>query len=260
MDYEILHEALSRKRMHDSSTDAEFAAVLVKHLASFGFLPDRIDGAGNIYYSIGLSRTLFCAHIDTAHRSDGLNRYSLDGKSLETSKWVKAEGDALGADDAAGISLLCWMMQNKVPGSYVFTRGEEVGGVGAAYIAETYPEFLMQFDRAVCFDRRGYHDVIVKQSGLQCASEVFGETLANLLCDNDLMYMTSEEGVYTDCREFIDFIPECVNISVGYFNEHGPNEKLNLDHVRKLAQAVLKIDWEALPVVGVTEFQGARWF
>lgn len=260
MDYTILHEAFSRKRAHESETDAEFAGVLIKHIASLGHTPSRIDSAGNIYYKVGESRSLFVAHIDTAHRRDsGPNSYRLyksekvryktqSMQAWEGAALVKADGDCLGADDGAGVMLLCWMLRHSVSGSYVFTRGEECGGIGAGYIAENHAKWLSNFDRAVCFDRRGYSDVITHQGGERCASDAFGEALSDALCETGMLYMPSDEGIYTDCKEFNAIIPECVNISTGYFHEHGPSEWLNLDHLRKLAQAVLQIKWEELPV------------
>ena len=260
MDYKILHEALSRKRAHESDTDAEFAGVLIAHLASFGLTPERIDAAGNIYYQVGESRTLFAAHIDTAHHMGGVNTYKLYKsekvrfKKNTPTAWaqaafVKADGAALGADDGAGVMLLCWLMQNYVPGHYVFTRGEECGGIGATFIADNCSDWLRQFDRAICFDRRDYSDVITHQGGQRCASDAFGEALSEALNEQGLLYMPSDKGIYTDCKEWIDEVAECVNISTGYFNEHGPNEWLNLEHLRTLAAAVLNISWENLPTV-----------
>jgi hypothetical protein len=55
-------------------------------------------------------------------------------------------------------------------------------------------------------------------------------------------------GVYTDSAEFIDAIPECTNISVGYYREHTNFEHQDIEHLIKLCIAVTKIDWETLPV------------
>lgn len=258
MDYKILHEALSRKRAHESDTDAEFAGVLIAHLASFGLTPERIDSAGNIYYQVGESRTLFAAHIDTAHHMGGVNTYKLyksekvrfkknTPTAWEQAAFVTADGDCLGADDGAGVMLLCWLMQNHVPGHYVFTRGEECGGIGATYIADNYSDWLRNFDRAICFDRRDYSDVITHQGGQRCASDAFGEALSEALNEQGLLYMPSDKGIYTDCKEWIGDVSEGVNLSVGYFHEHGDREWLNLEHLRKLAKAVIEIDWENLP-------------
>jgi hypothetical protein len=56
-------------------------------------------------------------------------------------------------------------------------------------------------------------------------------------------------GVYTDSASYADIIPECTNVSVGYFDQHGSDEKIDmfwLEHI--FIPAVMKIDWSALVV------------
>ncbi len=55
-------------------------------------------------------------------------------------------------------------------------------------------------------------------------------------------------ALQTDTAEFVDIIPECTNISVGYDHEHSQQESLSLVHYQQLSSAVLVIDWDALPV------------
>jgi hypothetical protein len=61
------------------------------------------------------------------------------------------------------------------------------------------------------------------------------------------MYLGDDTGVYTDTAEFVDTIPECTNISIGYMFEHTQNEELNIYHFTALAAAVLTVAWDALP-------------
>jgi hypothetical protein len=46
----------------------------------------------------------------------------------------------------------------------------------------------------------------------------------------------------------IGIIPECTNLSVGYFNEHSTRESTNIKFLVSLAKTACKIDWETLPV------------
>jgi len=84
------------------------------------------------------------------------------------------------------------------------------------------------------------------------------------------MYSTDDSGVYTDTAEFVDNIPECTNISIGYYSEHGEREHLDVNHLQRLAAAVLKFDWDALPVErdpkvkeikswGAYDYKGYHW-
>jgi hypothetical protein len=61
------------------------------------------------------------------------------------------------------------------------------------------------------------------------------------------MYLGDDTGVYTDTAEFVDTIPECTNISIGYMFEHTQKEELNIYHFTALAEAVLTVAWDALP-------------
>jgi hypothetical protein len=61
------------------------------------------------------------------------------------------------------------------------------------------------------------------------------------------MYLGDDSGIYTDTAEFVDVIPECTNISVGYMYEHSDKEELNIHHFTALADAVLTLPWDTLP-------------
>lgn len=240
-----LERLLSVKRPYGGR--GEGAAVL----DMFRLAPPRalswVDGAGNLHVDMRETdkhRTLFIAHMDTMHKNDGLNSFTLQ---KETGMYF-ATDDVLGADDGAGASILACLMQ-AIPAYYVFCRGEERGGVGSKYIAEHFPKLLGRMDRAIAFDRRGSSDIITHQSGSRCASDEFGEALSTALNDQGLLYMPCDGGVYTDTAEFVDLIPECTNISCGYQFEHSNKEQLNGEYLKALCAAALNVQWDDLPVV-----------
>lgn len=243
--YKTLQRALSMMRPHNTMGSIVFTEWLVDRL------PDRLralawqDTAGNVHIDNRIhdgNKTLFVAHVDTVHRTTGAN------KIRKTKAVWYADGAALGADDGVGCALLMHMLHASVPGYYVFTQGEECGGIGAKHIAKEYPKLLAEFDRAIAFDRRGVDSVISYQGWGRCCSDAFAEALSAELnsTDDDLMYSPDDTGVYTDTAEFVDIIPECTNISCGYDHEHSANEKLDMIHFDRLAKAVLLIDWDAL--------------
>ena len=239
-----LERCLSVRRPHTGRNVASLAKWLIKQTPNTA--APEVDGCGNIHIDLRITdqhRTLFVAHIDTVHREDGPN------KITKTATEWKANGAALGADDGAGVALLMHMIHAGVPAYYIFTQGEEVGGIGAKYIAKNNADLLEQFDRAIAFDRKSIDSVITHQGWGRCCSDAFGQSLSDALNEGDatFMYSPDDTGVYTDTAEFVDIIPECTNVSVGYYNEHGPNEKLDLVHFRALAAAVLTICWDALP-------------
>jgi hypothetical protein len=244
--YKTLQRALSMKRPHETMGSAVFTDWLIDRL------PERLrpvawqDTEGNVHVDNRTHdghKTLFVAHVDTVHRTVGAN------KIRKTKAMWFADGAPLGADDGVGCALLMHMLHASVPGYYVFTQGEECGGIGAKHLAEAYPTLLAEFSRAIAFDRRGIDSVITHQGYGRCCSDVFADALAAALnaTDDGLMYLPDDTGVYTDTAEFTEIIPECTNISCGYMYEHSEREQLDIVHFDLLAKAVLDIDWDGLP-------------
>lgn len=240
--HKTLARALSMKRPHDSEGTKRLTDWLEENAPAHAKV--HRDGAGNLHIDTRVSplnRTLFTAHVDTVHRDQGPN------KIRKTDTHWHADGACLGADDGAGCAMLMHLLHAGVDAYYLFTQGEECGGIGATHVAKD-EAFLKQFDRAIAFDRRGIDSVITHQGCSRTASDAFAQALSDELCaDMTLMYSPDDTGVYTDTAEFIDVIPECTNISVGYYSEHSDKESLDIIHFAALAARVVRIDWDALP-------------
>lgn len=242
---DVFERMIGVKRPHEGYGEGAALAWLHREVVPKSAVT-WIDGAGNLHIDLredAGNRTLFVAHVDTMHRVEGTNGYTVTDKGF-----YMAQGAPLGADDGAGIAILSVLMQS-IPAYYLICRGEEQSGVGSKYIAKEYPDLLKQFDRAVAFDRRGYSDVITHQFRGRCASEAFAEALSDQLNDQGLLYMPCDGGVYTDTAEFVDLIPECTNISCGYDFEHSDREQQDGNYLNDLCIAALNIDWDSLPVV-----------
>jgi len=243
--YKTLARALSMMRPHNSEGTRRLTDWLEERAHK---LPNAMiwrDEAGNLHVDTRLSasnRTLFVAHVDTVHRKEGPN------KIKQTPTYWYADGAALGADDGAGVAMLMHLMHAGVPAYYIFTQGEECGGIGATHLAKHDSKLLSEFDRAIAFDRRGIDSVITHQGRGRCCSDAFADALSDALnADLTLMYLPDSTGVYTDTAEFIEVIPECTNISVGYYSEHSDKESLDIIHFQALADRVALIDWDSLP-------------
>lgn len=242
--FSTLYKAVGTKRPHGTQSVEAFTRWLCTKLPK----SHTRDTFGNVHLDLRgtgkpLPRTLFVAHVDTVHHEGGKNKYQWVGTKLH------AQGAPLGADDGAGVAMLMHLIQFQVPGYYIFTQGEERGGLGAKHLLKRHADLLRQFDRAIAFDRRGTDSIITYQGGNRCCSDAFADHLADQL--NSPMngfYSADSSGVYTDTAEFVDLIPECTNISVGYDHEHSDCETLDLAHFEALSQAVLMVPWETLPV------------
>jgi hypothetical protein len=204
------------------------------------------DEFGNLFIKIGESDVMFTSHLDTAtsslsevvHVIDGVN-IKTDGKSI------------LGADDKAGVTIMLHMIENNIPGLYYFFLGEEVGCVGSRKVASKYKEEKEEgINKVISFDRRGTTSIITYQSGSRCCSDKFGDELSRQLnlADDSFAYKNDTTGLLTDSIQFVKLYAECTNISVGYQNEHTYNEVQDIEHLEKLAEACLKVDWNSLPV------------
>ena len=215
------------------------------------YLPDGLtkDNHGNYYAVIGESDTVFTCHLDTVNRTKGpvgLVSYKKDGQDF-----IKTDGKSiLGADDKSGVAVLMYMMAHNVPGVYWFFYGEERGGIGSGKVSndfDAYP-FMQNKKKVISFDRRNYFSIITHQMSVQCCSNEFGESLCKELNKSGLKLNLDTTGVFTDSANFMDLIPECTNISVGYFNEHTNDELQNITYLESLAKACVAVNWDKLSV------------
>ncbi len=218
----------------------------------------QFDGYHNIHKEIKHSdgsspRVLFSSHTDTVHMEGGSQQVLIDENNAQAfigakgTKGKQAFGSCLGADDGTGVWLMLEMIENKVPGYYIFHRAEECGGKGSAFIRDNWNQVFKEnpsrFDLAIAFDRKGKNEVITHQRGGRCASDTSGNQFIAELKKQGLQYVLSDRGTFTDTANYSRIIPECYNLSVGYDKQHGPNETQDLRFAVKLADALINIDW-----------------
>lgn len=219
--------------------------MLEKHLPK-GYQKDIF---GNYFIQIGENpTTLFTCHLDTAcaEQQNVVHSFINDGIAVGT------DGKTiLGADDKAGMIVVLHLIEKKVEGLYYFFLGEEVGCIGSKKLAEFMYRGNLQgaINKVVSFDRRGYNSVITHQYAGRCCSDEFAIRLSQELNkEKKLAFRPDNTGVCTDSIQFQGFIPECTNISVGYFHEHTHNEVQNIAFLKILCDAAANIDWQNLPV------------
>lgn len=209
------------------------------------------DLYGNWYLDVGDSKAcpvIWSSHTDTAHWEPRRQWLHLDLDGILTVHFgYQKLGCCLGADDGAGVWLILEMIRAGVPGRYIFHTGEEIGCEGSEAIARD-GELIRGFKMAIALDRAGLSDVVTHQMGSRCCSEEFASQLARLLPGS---YKTAH-GVYTDTASYMRDIPECTNLSVGYYDQHGASESLDTIHIRRLRDSLCAItddDIQGLPIV-----------
>lgn len=258
----MLVEILSWPRGHGTLSELEFCAWLTNKFKAMGVNWVKLE-EGSMLVTVApkdpktgadlpkLPTTLFSCHVDTvdavtaptARKSltydPNFGIISLDKGSV---------GTCLGADDGAGVWIMLRMIGSGVPGGYLFHRGEERGGISAKANANKQKAVLGKYDLAVAFDRPRTNEIITHQGGMECASKKFATALCEALNKHGFAFEPSIRGVYTDTKEYRRVIAECVNVGVGYEQQHGTSEWLDYSHLNALYEACCKINWDALPV------------
>lgn len=252
----LLVQILSWPRRHDTHNEKLFTSWLSNELVKLGRAP-KVHSEGALSVSIPLadgkhSTSLFSCHVDTCDGGTvplgARKRLAYDPNFGTIFLDKDSPGDCLGADDGVGVWLMLKMIEAKKPGTYLFHRGEECGGISAKAIAAKEKDWLSKFELAVAFDRPRTNEIITHQGGLECASDKFAKALSAALNEHGLDYAPSARGVYTDTKEYRRIIAECINVGVGYESQHGRAETQDYAHLTALLAAITAIDWDALPV------------
>lgn len=183
--------------------------------------------------------TAFMCHTDTVHRKEGGAKLFISDDYLTIRDKADSNGPTcLGADDTVGVWLMLEMIRANIPALYIFHRAEEIGGLGSAYIADNTPELVEGIKFAVSLDRKGYTSIITEQY-YDTASDEFALSLACMLGEA-IPFVKDTFGTFTDSANYSHSIPECTNLSVGYFDQHTKNEKLDLRFAVMLRDLLLE--------------------
>jgi hypothetical protein len=232
-----------------SKTEAAFCAAYIDTLPGV-----EIDGYNNRIVQVGDKPTvLWSSHTDTVHRKGGFQAIAYGDGVLSLTKSSMATSSCLGADCTAGVWLMRQMILRKVPGLYIFHAEEEIGGGGSNFIATKTPQLLTGIDHAIAFDRRGDSSIITHQGG-RCASNGFATALGDALTGQDkagytYQFTPDSTGTFTDTANYTHLIPECTNISVGYYKAHTPGEYLDVRFLVYLLGKLCSLDTTKLPVL-----------
>jgi hypothetical protein len=230
----------------------------------------HIDSIGNAFFIVGKGKpeTMFSCHMDTVHKKlSQISVWATVGPNEQANDFIFGSRMSsnstngvpcnVGADDRVGMYIMMRLANAKVPGLYYFHVGEECGGIGSRGAVEKFPEKFKDIKRCIAFDRKGYNEVITHQGGQECASEEFGKAMAQAINSNlteyaksagEYTYAPSRHGVFTDSKNYFRIIPECINLSVGYFDHHQVTEHFDavwLDNI--FIPALKKIEFDALP-------------
>ncbi len=189
-----------------------------KALSGAQYYPSSYDDNGNSFIYVPGSRDdrmLLTAHADTVFDYPGaVSCLNFDGqRSFSTNP------DAgIGADDRAGCAIVYLLKDSGH--SLLITNGEEDGCRSACRIREEFPELFEELNEhsyILEFDRRNAADYKVYSLPV---SQDFRS-----LIESNTGYTDAGKSSSTDIVELCGKI--CgANLSVGYYNEHSPDEYL----------------------------------
>lgn len=135
----------------------------------------------------------------------------------------------IGADDRAGLYLAS-VLASRLKCHLLITDEEEVGGHGARAAIEN----IEIGERSSCFiqlDRRGSDNVITYDYN---SDDLEAEALA--------VGFVSHQGTFTDISILGPaFARQAINVSCGYYEEHTPNEWLNLLALQTIERMVTRL-------------------
>lgn len=250
---DFFYSGISESRIQGSEGHSRYKNEILCALDRLGHKA-TIDRYGNISSKIGKSRTIFSAHTDTAHTKDCQIVWH------ESINYIYTDGNtALGADNAAGVAVLMSLILNFIPGLYIFHDSEEKGGQGSLGYAFDNKKKLCSYDRCIAFDRKGTDSIITEQCCGDTASNAFALSLATEFRRLGMpQFKADDTGIFTDTANYADTVPECTNISIGYYKEHTYSECQDLVHLHNMIRIAPKIKWEELTTAGSRNSLGGK--
>lgn len=196
-------------------TQEELYKKLQQDLTTFYPNPDDIIVSDGFIFTKGNIPIAVVSHLDTVFSISPSTFFYDEEKSTLWSP------DGLGADDRAGVIMILKLLEQGLRPYVIFTKDEEIGGLGADDFIELIPKEYIQSNIQffIELDRAGRNDCVFYESGnkhFHKYIESFG--------------FHTEEGIFSDISLFCPFYEvEGVNLSVGSYNSHAYNEYLNFN-------------------------------
>ena len=223
-------------------------AMIDKHIKP---VIDYIDDYGNLYKHVGTAPIIWSSHTDTVHKEADPVEQTCYIDENETRLFKGEDKMCLGADCGTGVWIMLQMIKAQVPGLYIFHRAEEAGGLGSQWIVESGSEqaefgtdqdhWLLNYKHCIAFDRFGNNSIITHQGSRRTASDKFAKALGDLL---DMGHQPDDGGTFTDSANYVDLIPECTNLSVGYMHQHTNREYQDLTYLLQLTERLIDVGAE----------------
>lgn len=177
---------------------------------------------------------LICSHLDTINDSKKIKLQNsdieIDGDIIRLSKSSLAK--CLGGDDRCGVYTALQLIYLGFPFGFAFFCDEEIGCIGSSRLAKDIDE-NKNITTFIGLDRRGLDNVAVYGYNNQ--------DLINLFENEGYIEV---DGSITDVAVLSEQSSRnlaCVNLSVGYYNEHTKREFINIFAIQRAIKTLIKL-------------------
>lgn len=169
---------------------------------------------------------LVASHYDTVRMSKYPPKLLRLGDTI-----VSAERAPIGGDDRCGVAIALSLIQDGIKANYCFFDEEEIGAGGSRAFLSKSPEIAKRSTCYIGLDRRGSKEAAVYSYR--------SDTLMQLLSQ---FGYEQAFGSMTDISVIQDKLPKAAaNLSVGFTEEHTPNEKISIGDAYKTYLNMRKI-------------------
>lgn len=216
-------------------------------------LKSEIVTHNNFAYIPGIIPVLIISHVDTALNTTSHILYTDNVISIDYDEIYPLQNDirsdgfihgykyrinafCLGGDDRCGVELMLEMME-EIPKQYqphyLFTCGEEIGGIGAeSFIACVKNNLhIPKFKYIMELDRAGYNDSVF----YDCHNKAFRKKVNSY-------GFTTATGSFTDISLICPALNTAgVNLSVGYDFHHTEEEFIDILYMQETKNKIYKM-------------------
>lgn len=212
-------------------------ATLYEHVKSIdnpNYIKSIVPNGGILFIPLDEERyPLLCTHLDTINDFNDRPAPSIvdiliDGDTLSLNPYSSCS--CLGGDDRCGVYTALKLMNSNVPYAFGFFLDEEIGGVGSDKIGISS---VMPYENITAFiglDRRGKDQ-----------AALYGYDNAKLLNVFEQEGYKSVYGTFTDASNLAKYWDiACINLSVGYYNEHTTLETINFKETKSTLRMLLE--------------------
>lgn len=178
--------------------------------------------------------SLICSHLDTINDSKKIKLQNSDieinGDIIRLSQSSLAK--CLGGDDRCGVYTALQLINLGFPFGFAFFCDGEVGCIGSSMLAKDIDE-NESITAFIGLDRRGLDNVAV-----------YGYNNSDLINLFENEGYIEVDGSITDVSVLSEQSSRnlaCVNLSVGYYNEHTKREFINIYGIQKAIKTLIKL-------------------